>query len=101
MDAIEKVEKYGPDLVLMEIKMPGMSGIEGTRRIKQKGDTTVIALTASGFKKIEGQCEPFTQLLEEVANQYKNKELLAFSKNIVSAVERFDIKQVVHQLNKF
>lgn len=34
-DAIEPVKKYLPDVVLMDIGLPGMSGIEGIRKLKE------------------------------------------------------------------
>ena len=45
-EALEKVKQIKPDLVLMDISMPGIGGIEATRKIKRyHPDTQIIALT--------------------------------------------------------
>ncbi len=47
LDAVTVFKQERPDLVLMDIRMPGLNGIEATRQIKQIADVPVIALTAS------------------------------------------------------
>ena len=44
--AVEAVERLQPDVVIMDLAMPGMSGIEATRRIKERApQVAVLALT--------------------------------------------------------
>ncbi|MBQ8487929.1 MAG: response regulator [Prevotella sp.] len=50
-EAVEAVDKGGIDLVLMDVKMPVMDGLEATAKIKAKHpDMPVIALTANAFE---------------------------------------------------
>ena len=54
LEAIEAWERWEPDLIWMDMRMPVMDGYEATRRIKAApggDDTVIIALTASAFEE--------------------------------------------------
>ncbi len=55
LEALEKFETRHYDLVLMDIQMPGMNGLDATARIRAHADarraaTPILALTANAFK---------------------------------------------------
>jgi two-component system KDP operon response regulator KdpE len=43
--ALEKVRDYSPDLVLLDVEMPGMDGFETLRRLREISESAVIMLT--------------------------------------------------------
>ncbi|MEM9200617.1 MAG: response regulator [Actinomycetota bacterium] len=45
-DAVQLVGEHQPDLALLDIKMPGMTGIDAAREITSASDTAVVMLTA-------------------------------------------------------
>lgn len=72
MDAIDLFEKTQPDLILMDIKMPRLNGLDATRVIRKLSpEIPVIALTAYAYEQdrqeaLEAGCsafltKPFTQ----------------------------------------
>ena len=64
-EAVEMADKGEYDIVLMDIKMPIMDGLEATKAIKAKfPDLPVIALTANAFDSdrqlaLEAGCNDF------------------------------------------
>jgi two-component system, sensor histidine kinase and response regulator len=60
-EALEAVERDGFDLVLMDVQMPHMDGLEATRQIRRREDNTgrhipIIAMTAHAMKGDRERC---------------------------------------------
>ena len=66
--ALQEIEKAIPDLVLLDIRLPGMDGLEALKKIKQKyKDIQTIMITA--YSSIASRAEA----LELGANDYITK----------------------------
>jgi len=53
-DAVKKVQEFTPDLFLLDVMMPGMSGIEtqeALRKMPRFADTPVIFMTAKAHRE--------------------------------------------------
>ena len=55
-EGLEKFNQIKPDMVLLDVMMPGLDGLEVCRRIRAAGNTPVMMLTAKGetFDKVLG-----------------------------------------------
>ncbi|WP_343694335.1 response regulator transcription factor [Flavobacterium sp.] len=54
-DALEAIEKNSYDLILTDINMPGISGMQITQHVRQtiNSDIPIIILTSSGVEQTE------------------------------------------------
>jgi two-component system response regulator NreC len=87
-EALQAVAELRPDVVIMDVAMPGMSGIEATRRIKEVApEVAVLALTMHEDEQY------FLEMLNAGASGYIPKR--AAPDDLVSAIH------VVHQGNVF
>ena len=93
-DAFEKVKIIKFDLIVLDIMMPGKSGLEFTSENKKKIDTPIILLTAKGeaSERVEG--------LEIGADDYlpkpfEPKELVLRIDNILAKTKKDDLKRVI------
>ena len=75
-DALEEFDRGGADLVLLDLMLPGLSGIEVCRQIRARSDVPVIMLTAkdSEIDKVVG-LEIGAD--DYVTKPYSSRELLA------------------------
>ena len=87
LDAKKKLEIVKFDILILDIMMPGESGLSLTKEIKKNNPTPIILLTAKGetHEKIEG--------LELGADDYlgkpfEPKELLLRIKNILNKIQK-------------
>ena len=69
--ALSKVWTFDPDVVLTDLDMPGMTGLELLRRMRDSnaGDTSVVVMSAFGA------VETAVEAMKEGASQYLEKPL--------------------------
>ena len=93
-DASKKIQIINFDLIILDIMMPGKSGLEFIQENKKKLDTPIILLTAKGQanERVEGLELGADDYL---AKPFEPKELILRIKNILSKTKKNDLKRVI------
>ena len=94
-DASEKIKIIKFDMIILDIMMPGKSGLEFIKENKKKLQTPIILLTA------KGEAEERIKGLEIGADDYlpkpfEPKELILRIQNIINKTKRIDQKRIVN-----
>lgn len=78
LEALDYLDKWSPDLILMDVKMPGMNGLEICKIIKSRPDTEFIpVIFVSALDSPEERMEGYEAGGDDyIAKPYNDKELL-------------------------
>jgi DNA-binding NarL/FixJ family response regulator len=78
-EAVEKAQELMPDMVIMDIAMPGMDGLEATRRIRKKNEKIKVLILTQHDNK-----EYILSVIKAGASGYVPKR--ALGSELVSAI---------------
>ena len=93
-DATKKVKIIKFDLIILDIMMPGKSGLEFIQENQKKLETPIILLTAKGEtnERVEGLEIGADDYL---AKPFEPKELILRIKNIIKKTKKNDQKRII------
>jgi two-component system cell cycle response regulator DivK len=84
-EAVAAAERERPDIILMDVQLPGVSGLEAARRIKARADlrhipivaVTSFALSGDDKRAFAAGCDAY------VAKPYEPRELLKLIQDLL------------------
>jgi len=106
--AVELVAELDPDVVILDVKMPGLDGIEAARCIAASHDTAVVILTAFSQRELIDRAieagalaylvKPFSRSelvpAVEIARA-RHREMRALTEQARTMAERLEVRKVL------
>lgn len=96
--AVQYADKYSPDLILLDIMLPGLDGWQVCREIRKTSETPIIMLTAKG--------ETFDKILglelgadDYVSKPFDTKEVIARIKAVLRRSTEKNKKNNIEEVN--
>jgi len=90
IEAVEKVAQEQPDLVMLDVRMPKMTGYEVCRRLKENPETSDIPIVFLSAKGQEGEIEQglASGALEYIVKPFAPDELTSQVKEILQRKDK-------------
>jgi len=75
VEALHLAERHQPDIILMDIIMPGRDGIKATQKIRENGNTVPIIMCTSVDQKEKMKRAIVAGADEYITKPYRSEEL--------------------------
>ena len=111
--AVESLEEEIPDVMVLDLKMPGMNGIEVLKKVKEAyPKVKVVMLTGHGSKKDEEEARKLgafdylqkpsglERIIDSIKKAYRSAIVTAVAKNFAEAGEYETARKVMEDTEK-
>ena len=87
LEAVDAATSQLPDLIIMDIRMPNMDGLQATKQIRQNPTTQAIPILAATAKAVTGDKEECLAIgcTDYIAKPFTHKELDAAIKKLLGS----------------
>ncbi len=102
LEAVESFSMWNPDVILMDIKMPVMNGIEALEKIRQLpegSNVKIIALTASGLNNNLQNLTKY-RFDELIYKPYREREIYSVLKRHIDIKFTYEPRESIEHIEK-